>query len=84
MRSFVTGVFNLACLLHRWTYVVAWHFFLPVDNIPSYGYICFIYPSTYQQPFPSPGDLPDPGIELESPTLQADSLLSEPPEKPHL
>ena len=25
-------------------------------------------------PFPSPGDLPDPGMELGSPTLQADSL----------
>ena len=25
-------------------------------------------------PFPSPGDLPDPGIELRSPALQADSL----------
>ena len=33
-------------------------------------------------PFPSPGDLPDPGIELGSPTLQADSLPSEPPGKP--
>ena len=30
-------------------------------------------------PFPSPGDLPDPGIEPESPTLEADSLPSEPP-----
>ena len=29
-------------------------------------------------PFPSPGDIPDPGIELMSPALQADSLLSEP------
>ena len=29
-------------------------------------------------PFPSPGDLPDPGIEPGSPTLQADSLPSEP------
>ena len=29
-------------------------------------------------PFPSLGDLPDPGIELGSPALQADSLLSEP------
>ena len=28
-------------------------------------------------PFPSPGDLPDPGIERMSPTLQADSLLAE-------
>ena len=27
-------------------------------------------------PFPSPGDLPDPGIEPESPVLQADFLLS--------
>ena len=32
-------------------------------------------------PFPSPGDLPDPGIEPGSPTLQAESLPSEPPEK---
>ena len=29
--------------------------------------------------FPSPGDLPNPGIQPGSPTLQADSLLSEPP-----
>ena len=29
-------------------------------------------------PFPSPGDLPNPGIEPGSPSLQADSLLSEP------
>ena len=28
-------------------------------------------------PFPSPGDLPDPGIEPGTPALQADSLLSE-------
>ena len=32
-------------------------------------------------PFPSPGDLPDPGIELRSPALQVDSLLSETPGK---
>ena len=32
-------------------------------------------------PFPSPGDLPDPGIEPGSPTLEADALTSEPPEK---
>ena len=32
--------------------------------------------------FPSPGDLPNPGIEFIYPNLQADSLLSEPPEKP--
>ena len=32
-------------------------------------------------PFPSPWDLPNPGIEPRSPALQADSLLSEPPGK---
>ena len=30
-------------------------------------------------PFPSPGDLPEPGIEPGSPALQADALPSEPP-----
>ena len=30
-------------------------------------------------PFPSPGDLPDPGVEPESPTWQADSLSAELP-----
>ena len=29
-------------------------------------------------PFPSPGDLPNPGLEPRSPTLQADSLPAEP------
>ena len=29
------------------------------------------------QPFPSPGDLPNPGIKPRSPTLQADSLPAE-------
>ena len=30
-------------------------------------------------PFPSPGDLPNPGMEPRSPTLQADALTSGPP-----
>ena len=34
------------------------------------------------QLFPSPGYLPNPGIEPRSPALQADALPSEPPEKP--
>ena len=34
-------------------------------------------------PFPSPGDLPHPGIEPRSPALQADTLPSEPPGSPH-
>ena len=33
-------------------------------------------------PFPSPGDLPNPGIEHRSLSLQADSLAAEPQGKP--
>ena len=33
-------------------------------------------------PYPPPGDLPNPGIKLRPPALQADSLPAEPPEKP--
>ena len=33
-------------------------------------------------PFPSPGDLPNLGIEPGSPALEADALTSEPPGKP--
>ena len=35
-------------------------------------------------PFPSPGDLPGPGIKPRSSALQADSLMSETPGKPQL
>ena len=35
-------------------------------------------------PFPSPGDLPDLGIKLGFPALQADSLPSEPPGQSNL
>ena len=34
--------------------------------------------------FPSPGNLPDPGIKPGSPALQADSLSSDPPGKPDI
>ena len=34
------------------------------------------------KPFPSPGDLPNPGIKPRSSALQADSVPAEPPGKP--
>ena len=40
--------------------------------------------SGYFSPLPSPGDLPDPGIEPGSPALQADSLPTELSGKPYL
>ena len=36
------------------------------------------------EPFPSPGDLPNPGMESRSPTLQADSLPAEPQGSPRI
>ena len=49
------------------------------DNIPTMEFSRQEYWSGL--PFPSPGDLPDPGIKSRSPALQADSLPSEPPGK---
>ena len=39
-------------------------------------------PGQSRLPFPSPGNLPNPGIEPRSPTLQEDSLPAEPQGKP--
>ena len=46
---------------------------------PSMGFSRQEYWSGF--PFPSPGDLPDPGIEPRSPAFWADALTSEPPGK---
>ena len=56
----------------------------PVDCSPPGSSIHGILQARYWSglPFPSPGDLPDPGIEPRSPSLQADALTSEPPGKP--
>ena len=59
---------QLARLLHRWDF--------PGKNTGKEYWSVL--------PFPYPGDLPDPGIELGSPTLQADSLPTEPPGKPSI
>ena len=58
----------------------------PMDYSPPGSSVYEILRQEYQSgfPFPSPGDLPDPGIEPGSPALQADSLPSEPPGKPHV
>ena len=50
------------------------------QTLPSMGFSRQEYWS--ELPCPHPGDLPDPGIEPRSPSLQGDSLLSESPGKP--
>ena len=53
----------------------------PMGCSPKGSSILGILQAAYwsKWPFLSPGDLPDPSIEPRSPTLQADSLPSEPP-----
>ena len=54
---------------------------LAYQALPSMEFVRQDYQSGL--PFPSPGDLPNPGIEPRSPTLQTDALPSEPPGKPY-
>ena len=50
------------------------------EALPSMGFSRQEYWT--ELPFPSPGDLPNPGNEPRSPALQADTLPSELPRKP--
>ena len=64
------------CLQMTWLFAIPWTIVYQASL--SMGFSRQEYWSGL--PFPSPGDLPNPGIEPGSPTLQADSLLPEPPE----
>ena len=59
-------------------------FWLFSHSVMSYSFATSqtVDPTRSGLPFPSRGDLPNPGIEPKSPALQADSLASEPPGKP--
>ena len=54
------------------------------DSLQPHGlYVAYQAPQEYWSglPFPSPEDLPNPGIEPGSPTLRVGTLPSEPPGK---
>ena len=69
-----TKVKSISCVrLFATPWTVAYH------APPSVGFSRQEYWSGL--PFPSPGDLPNPGIKPGSPALQADALPSEPPGK---
>ena len=55
------------------------HGLQPARLLCPWGFSRQEYWSGY--PFPSPGDLPNPGIKPRSPALQTDSFLSQPPGK---
>ena len=59
-------------------------FATPMDSSLPGSSVHGNFPGWSGLPFPSPGYLPHPGIEPGPRTLQADVLLSEPPEKPKI
>ena len=65
-------------LSHVWLFATSWS--VAYQALPSMGFSRQEYWSGL--PFPSAGDLPNPGIEPRSPALQTDTLSSEPPGKP--
>ena len=69
---------EMKSLSHAWLFVTPWT--VAHQAPPSMGFSRQEYWSGL--PFPSPGEIPNPGIEPRSPALQADALTSEPPGKP--
>ena len=67
---------DISCLSYKIGIVIATPWTVAYQAPPSMGFSRQEYGSGL--PFSSPEDLPDPGIEPRSPTLQADSLPSEP------
>ena len=67
----------------QYVYYIMWIQTAAHKALPSLGFSRQEYWSGV--PFPSPGDLPNPGMEPKSPlspAVQVDSLQSEPPGKP--
>ena len=74
----IWDILNVSSLSCVWLFVTPWT--VAYEGPPSMGSSRQEYWSGL--PFPSPRDLPDPGMEPQSPALQADALSSEPPGKP--
>ena len=74
---FRTEEVKVKSLSHVRLFVTPWTIAYQVP--PYMGFSRQEYSS--ELPFPSPGDLPNPGIEPRSPALWANALLSEPPGK---
>ena len=71
-------VWKVKLLICVWPFATSWT--VAWQALPSMG---FSRPEYWSElPFPSPGDLPKPGIKPGSPVLQADSLPAEPRGKP--
>ena len=72
-RKSVTNLWKWKSLSRVWLFATAWTIQSMELSRPEYW---------SGQPFPSPGDIPDPGTESESAVLQVDSLPGETPGNP--
>ena len=72
--SSVTVAFLVSEMQATWVRSLSWEDPLEKGNATHSSILAWRIPG---QLFPSPGDLPNPGIELGSPALQADSLPTE-------
>ena len=61
------------CVSHRWCPTLC-H---PIDYSPAGSFVHGLFQARILEWVPSPGDLPNPGIEPRSPALRADALPSE-------
>ena len=75
---YMVFVVTVKCLSHVWLFETPWT--ITCQAPLSVGFPKWECWSVV--PFPSPGDLPNPGIEHDSPALQVGSLPSESPEQP--
>ena len=71
----VQALVSWTCLLFANPWTVGWQAPLPM-RFSRQEYCSMV-------PFPSPGDLPNPGVKPRSPILQVDTLPSEPQGKPN-
>ena len=78
MKNPLPQVRIVKLLSHVWLFATPWTVAYQVP--PSIGFFRKGYWSGL--PFPSPGDLADPGIKPRSSALQTDALPSEPPGRP--
>ena len=74
-QQFLANIFEVKSLSHVWLFATLWA--VAYQAPQSMELSMQEYWSGL--PFPSPGDLPNPGIEPGSSTLQADALPSESP-----
>ena len=84
LKSCLTLPVQSYCLCCAQLLQSCWLFAIPIDCSPPGSFVHHFFWQEYWSGLPCspPGDLPNPGIESRSPSLQADSLPTKPPGKP--